>query len=910
MARKRGVFSTRVQSQPLLKITKQYRRLLVLILGALFGLLSALSLPAWSNVDRQSLPLSQAGALELAQSGQQRYQAGEFNEAAQLWQQAAQVYEQAGDREGMSKSLINKSQALQDLGLYAKSCDTLLQVFAVDTLNCNSDQLDQLLTTLSERSEFSLTEAIGLRSLGNVLRRQGFLQPSQSVLQLSLAKVAETPEQSATLLSLANTERAIGNQVRNRWDYEEITEIIDSQSLPAALAPYEKALNLYQQAATVSSSAIAEVQAQLNELSLLLESNQWWVEQINRRLNSWSRLKQDKVSERAAAFSTHLQGKLTETAQTLQRQIEPNLASLPASRAAVDARLNFAQNLMQLQERERAQSVLETAREQAHALKDWRAESYALGYLGKLDSQREQSGQAIELTQQALMLAQEQTLSGDAREVTYLWQSQLGRLLREERDIQGALSAYTAAFNTLQSLRADLNSNNRDVQFNFREQVKPVYLDLADLLLQTDFTEDELDSLVVLNPLSASTDLKRPQNRLNMAQRVIESLQVAELDNFFQDPCVEETNVAVEIEDIDPQAAVFYPIILPDRLEVLLSLPGKELQTIAIPVNEQTVNQALDQLYDTLDNPTIDDSARNILSTSNPAPGELEENLQRLLPTLTQMYDWIIRPWETQLAASSVNKLVFVLNGRLQKVPLAALYDGSDYLLEKYAIALAPGLQLIGPEQIARQPFKVLAAGVSEQVQVRGETFPALAYVPEELNQIAEAFPSSQKLLNEEFTQTTLQNQLQSDFSVVHLATHAQFSSDPEKNFIVTGQDNSISIDQLSTLLKGGNAQVPQLLVLSACQTATGDEQAVLGLAGVSVRSGVSSTLATLWPVEDASTTQLMGQFYQQLREPGGKKLEALRSAQLSLMQSLGTEAQVPSHPYYWAPYVLVGNWQ
>ena len=243
MARKRGIFPTRVQFQPFLTMTKAYRRLLVLILGALLGLLSALSLPAWSNIDRQSsVPPPQASALELAQSGQQRYQAGQFNEAVQLWQQAAQVYERAGDREGMNKSLINKSQALQELGLYDKSCDTLLQVFAVDTLNCNSDQVNRLLTTLPD-SEFSLTEAIGLRSLGNVLRRQGFLQPSQAVLQLSLATVAETPEQSATLLSLANTERALGNQSRNRWDYEEITEIIDSQSFPAALAPYQQALD-------------------------------------------------------------------------------------------------------------------------------------------------------------------------------------------------------------------------------------------------------------------------------------------------------------------------------------------------------------------------------------------------------------------------------------------------------------------------------------------------------------------------------------------------------------------------------------------------------------------------------------------------------------------------------------------
>jgi CHAT domain-containing protein len=892
-------------------IASYCRRIAGLILFVFLGLVVVLSIPVWAN--------SPSHALELAREGQQRYNVGQFDEAAQLWQEAADAFEQLGDRSGMIKSLINRSQALQDLGLYPRACKTLLQVFASENPDCSSEEIDRLVERLSQQQvSLSLTDAIGLRGMGDVLRRQGLLSESEAVLQVSLSVAEGTPEASATLLSLGNVEAALGNQIRDRWDYEEVTEIIDRKSQKAALAPYEKAFQNYTQAATVSSSpSISQIQARLNHFKLLLDIQDWWRKATDRRIASWSRFDEFELVERAKDFLFEFELALNENALSLQAQIESNLTDLGASSAAIYARINYAQSLMQSKQADKVAPLLNEALQQARTVGDKQAETYALGSLGKLYYQQRQLSQANDLTRQALSLAQEQNLNGNAREIVYLWQSQLGSLLREQEDTQGAIAAYAAAFNTLQFLRSDLNANGRDVQFDFLQEVKPIYLDLVDLLLKTDLAEDELNALILSNP-SAKPEKnakKMPKNRLELAREAIESLQLAELDNFFQDPCSQEADIAVRVDDIDSKAAVLYPIVLPDRLEVILSLPGKPLQKAVTPIGEQEVNDILDRLYDYLDNTTINNSARNILSTSNPDPEELKENLQQLLPIFAQIYDWLIRPFETELAANGIENLVFVANGRLQKVPMAALYDGQQYAIAKYGIALVPSLQLIEFRELERQPIKVLAAGVSEQVRVKEEIFPALVNVPKELDQIERAFPASQKLLNKEFTVGTLQSQLQGNFPVVHLATHGLFSSDPQKNFIITGDGNSISIDRLTTLLRTEEASDLELLVLSACETATGDERAVLGLAGVAIRSGARSTLATLWPVEDASTSELMGQFYQALKKTESKKLSALRVAQLSLIESLEIQPafaelkDLPPHPYYWAPYVLVGNW-
>ena len=358
---------------------------------------------------------------------------------------------------------------------------------------------------------------------------------------------------------------------------------------------------------------------------------------------------------------------------------------------------------------------------------------------------------------------------------------------------------------------------------------------------------NKLDDAVFQSPqalksLELVAASKSPKPNLELARQVIESLQLAELDNFFQDPCSETTDVTITIDQIDPKAAVIYPIVLSDRLEVILSLPNKPLQRFTTVVLETKVNQTIDLLYDSLYNPSVNNSAVNIFSTTIVDPSEVDENIQTLLPLLRQINSWLIEPLNSALAANQVRTLVFVLNGRLQNVPISALYDGQQYLLEKYGVALAPSLQLLVPQPMARSRVKVLAAGLSEQVEARGNIFPALNYVPSELDRIEKVFPQSHQLLDREFTTNAIRKQLESNFSVVHLATHGIFSSDPNETFILTGDGQMIDINTLSSLLNSSSTH-PDLVVLSACETAAGDELAILGLAGVAVRSGASSTI-------------------------------------------------------------------
>ena len=850
--------------------------------------------------------LSQTSGIELSLQAQRLYQSGRLVAAAMAWQSAADAFEAKKDRTNRTKSLINQSQVLQDLGLYPRACSSLLQAFDLENSQCKSDRIEQLLQKVTQQ-KITTVEGIGLRSLGSILQRKGWLYLADKTLQLSFKATNNTAESEATLLAIGNLRQALGNRTRDRQSYDRITEIIGIQNPANALQPYVKAIEAYQTSAS-QGQLLTRTQAQLNHLSLLIDLRTWWQRQTQRRIESWQRL--DRASDIEAAenflalLTAELENKITQLTTTV---IPRNLSQLKATTAGIYAHLNYAKSLASLSQTDSLESILQTALQQALEIRDRRGESYALGYLGQYYGRQGELNRAISFTNEALAIAEAQNISGDAREIGYLWQSQLGKLLEQSGQKSEAIAAYTLAFNTLQSLRTDLNTNNEVVQFDFRQEVKPVYMSLANLLLDTDFNASK--SLA-----SLGSDEGKTGNNLELARQVIESLQVAELDNFFQDPCSPTANNTVTIDKLDPQAAVIYPIVLSDRLEVILALGNKPLKHFSTNISSAKVNRVLDSLYDDLYNPTVNNSAVNIFSTTLLDPQEIIENTQALLPNLHEIYRWLIEPLEEELNSNQIETLVFVLNGKLQNVPMAALYDGKQYLLEKHSVVLAPSLQLLNTESIPKSKLKVLAAGLSQQVEIQGEIFPALDNVPQELEQIKAVFPRSQQLLNNEFTAQKIEQQLQSGFPIVHLATHGVFSSDPEQTFIITGDRNVITIDNLSTLL--GNSRFrPELLVLSACNTATGDERAVLGLAGVAVRSG-SSTLASLWSVEDVSTSKLMSQFYRELENPTINKAVALRQAQLSAIESLRANPllpelqQLPPHPYYWASYVLVGNWQ
>jgi CHAT domain-containing protein len=436
-------------------------------------------------------------------------------------------------------------------------------------------------------------------------------------------------------------------------------------------------------------------------------------------------------------------------------------------------------------------------------------------------------------------------------------------------DRPGAAIAYSEAVTSLESLRLDLVTTNREVQFSFRDSVEPVYRELVALLLDAPST-----------PANRTSSSGVSQENLQKALQAIESLKLAELDNFFRDACVDSNAVELDKQQVDLTAAIVYPIVLDDRLEVIVSLPNQPLQHYSTTLPKEELEQTLITL-------------RRSLVTRTSRQYRVHANT---------VYNWLIAPIQDTLADSGIKTLVFVPDGLFRNIPMAALYDGEQFLVEKYSVALSPGLKLTAPQPLRRQSLKALTAGLTEE----RFGFAQLPNVAIEVEQINAAL-SGIVLMDNGFTREALQEQLlKTPFPVIHIATHGQFSSSAEDTFILAWDDR-INVNELDSLLRVRNRsgnEALELLVLSACQTATGDNRAALGLAGMAVRAGARSTLATLWYIDDAATVPLMIDFYQSLNEENLTKSEALRQAQINLLKQ--AEYQ---HPIYWAAYVLVGNW-
>ena len=767
--------------------------------------------------------------------GRLHFTLGQAESALATWQEATRAYRSAADLQGEIIGQINQAQAMQALGLYRRANKILEKV--EKTLEAQPD---------------NLLKVASLRTLGDLRRQVGSLQESVKLLQRSLAvaeRLGDRVQQSAILISLGNTIRAGEN--------------------PA------EALDFYQEAIAIASdSPMLKAQAQLNRLSLLVETAQW------------------------------------DAAETFAAEIPEPLASLPPSRQGVYAQVNLAKNLVclhlknsnclkqeqmdkNLSEPEFIENkiitMLATGVKAARQLEDKRAESYALGNLSRLYEEIGEERAARQYAETALNIAQ----SLQAADIAYQWQWQLGRLLAAKGDVTGAIAAYGEAVNTLQSLRGDLVAIDTEVQFSFRESVEPVYRQLVGLLLDSAQSAQNNNAQSIQNHSAQSIqDCQGNQDKLQCretaeqylqdARQTIEALQLAELDNYFRDACLDAQ--PQQIDRVDPRAAAIYPIILPDRLAVILSIPGQVLRYYQTELAQTEIDNTLGQLQQFL-SPAFSNKRRLLLAQ--------------------QVYNWLVRPAETELEENKIETLVFVLDGFLRNLPMAALHDGDRYLIEKYSIALTPGLQLLDPKPIARDRLQVLTGGLTEARQ----GFSALPAVAWELEQIASKLPAEQ-LLDRDFTESNLLGEIDAtDFSAIHLATHGQFSSNPEQTFILTW-DNKIKVKDFEELLKTraeDSSNPIELLVLSACQTAAGDKRAGLGLAGVAVRSGARSTLATLWSVNDRSTATLMSEFYQNLllsEQEKMTKAEALRRGQLKLLQDSKYQ-----HPFYWAPFVLVGNW-
>ncbi len=555
------------------------------------------------------------------------------------------------------------------------------------------------------------------------------------------------------------------------------------------------------------------------------------------------------------------------------------------------------------------------------AAKNPRLLTEALAGLAGLYESQQRTEEALQLNDRAIQSAQ--ALQPQDLLLELHWRQ--GRLLRSLNRQPEALTAFSKAVENIESIRLDIPVEYENGRSSFRETLEPVYLSLADLLLE-----------------QAKRQTGGDKNQsLRQARDTVERIKQSELEDFLGGRCALQ-QIKKDLESIEPHTAVIYPVILPDRLELLVS-SGTEIIQFTQSVDRDSLHTAATKLAKALRN-----------------------NKQGAQALALPLYQWLIAPLETWLRQHKTDTLVIVPDGVLRLVPFAALHNGQHYLIEQYNVATASGLSLLEPLVKPGEGSKFLLAGMSEPgpvvdhlpiafLQTIGEakkpagdddkkphrrtlscgpskasedssttrqsevkasrSDPAtrqrlknllkLPGVNDEIESLGKQ-TSNTLLKNEDFTVARFKEVLAREpYARVHIASHGVFGHTAEDSFIMAF-DDVIHMDDLDQWLKSDKlAQSPlDLITLSACRTAEGDDRAPLGFSGIAVKAKASSALGTLWTVNDDAASRLMTEFYRALSKPGTGKAQALRQAQQALLKEPGFE-----HPYYWAAFVLVGNW-
>lgn len=562
----------------------------------------------------------------------------------------------------------------------------------------------------------------------------------------------------------------------------------------------------------------------------------------------------------------------------------------------------------------------------ARHLKDDSSIAEILGQRGHLAACSGQDHEALGLFYQA-------QLASDRPEQHYRWTWQAAQLLEKQGKIDEAIAFYEEAIQSLDRIRDDLTGSNRDLQLNLRDQVEEIYRQFVSLKLQQMERSQPSGSLAVekySSPSSSSTD----QQILGEVLESIDGLRLTELQNYIGDDCelpLLDHSVDHFSSSLRPQTAVFNSIILPDRIAIILT-------TAPTPTTKhyslQWISIGQDEFIT-----FINDFRFNLEKRS--------DLLQRFRPQAQKLYDWMIQPFESELKALDIDSLIFIHDGLLRSIPMAVLHDGTRFLTQKYDITNTPSLKLAPSDTLQlSKADSVLAFGLTQLSAIappdgpvvlppnapsfsfaRGTVLTPLPAVRSELKAIQDLFPKSTILLDTDFTRNRLQKEISTESpQILHLATHARFGFDAEQTYLVTGQkaepssfaveglsdapkfyNETIDLNDLYRLVKQTNIDTSGLdfLVLTACETAVGNDRDALGLAGIALQAGVKSSIASLWQVDDQVTADLIRQFYQGLSQ-GLTKAEALRNAQEQWLAKYPTGRY--SHPGYWAPFVLLGR--
>ncbi|EKV00255.1 filamentous hemagglutinin family N-terminal domain protein [Leptolyngbya sp. PCC 7375] len=417
----------------------------------------------------------------------------------------------------------------------------------------------------------------------------------------------------------------------------------------------------------------------------------------------------------------------------------------------------------------------------------------------------------------------------------------------------------------------------------------------------------------VLNTANASAALadvedQRTQDFSNYFGRDLqaEQLTLPEIQHLLTQVHGETGNQSVVVYIKTPKLAIDIAQQTSTKLELLI------FQSVGDPINLEISNVSQEELFT-----TVEQFRRALIASARTGS-------KRYLPSAQKLYQWLIQPIEDELSSDQIDTILFSMDSGLRSLPIAALHDGQQFLIEKYSLGMVPSLGLMRSNYQPLGNAQVLAMGASLFQELQ-----PLPAVPAELENIEQLWPS-RGFLNETFTRKNLiDQQQQTPAQIIHLATHAEFNAGNADQSYIQLWDEQLHLSDIHTL--GWDQPTVDLLVLSACRTALGDANAEMGFAGLAVAAGVNSALASLWTVSDVGTLALMNEFYHQLQQTSVKS-EALRASQLAMLKadiriesgqllSEASRSVVPlpaelsqlehvdfSHPYYWSGFTMIGS--
>ncbi|EKQ68496.1 hypothetical protein OsccyDRAFT_3032 [Leptolyngbyaceae cyanobacterium JSC-12] len=840
-----------------------------------------------------------AEADRLLQQGIEQFQTSQFEAALQSWQQALSLYRQIQDRQGEGNALGNLGLAYHALGNYPQAIAYHEQALAI-------------LREIKDRQG----EGQSLGNLGNAYFSLGNYPQAIAYHEQALAILREIKDRLGEGNALGN----LGNAYFSLGNY------------PKAIAYQEQRL------------AIArELKDRLGEGKALGNLGNAY-----RALGNYP--KAIAYQEQSLAIARELKDRLGEGNALGNLGVAYfSLGNYPKAIAYQEQHLAIAREIQ-----------------------DRLGEGNALGNLGLAYRALGNYPQAIAYHEQHLAIARE-LKDPDGERIAL---NNIAVALEKQQQPELAILFYKESVNVVETIRTGLKPLSRQLQESYTQTVAGTYRALADLLLAQgrvleaqqvlellkiqelrDFTRDTraggatkgvplnaveapvkppFDTLIALGLKLTDCESQQPrcpEREQLLAQRAAATQQFNQQAERLrrlirqqgsQDPAQlqqqELTVAAANIVKAQPKTVLIYPLVLEDKLWLVYGVQaGKEAVTFAsreVPVTRKQLSETVTQFRTLLETP--------------------RSNVKQLQQVSQKLYGWLVAPLRPQLDANGIQNLVFSLDRSTRYMPLAALHDGKQYLVQRFTLStiLTAGLTNT-TDKLSANPAQNAVLGLGLSNAVAG--FSALPNVPEELDTIVRSkatdpkgvFPGSE-LLNQAFTLSAFKNLI--DYRILHIATHGKFvSEDPEQSFLVLGNGQPLKVPDIRNLSDLGSIH---LAVLSACETAKGGQDKegieVAGLSYYFLTQNVKSVIASLWLVNDASTSLLMQRFYKHLATGKMTKAEALRQAQLSFLKENATAKDAParidvevrvepgsranqarsafSHPYYWAPFILIGN--